>query len=145
MIRKDPNIDIIMDILKQTSTAFPASNFLKGLLFQYQERGGLSKKQLQDLYEKALKVATIPAGKLATLEAIILKKPTRFKSPLPVAVAVAIKDTRVGKIINEILVKYPQHKMLVFLKVKYDNNETLSINELAEVERFYKILLPKQP
>ena len=58
MIRKNPNVDVIRDVLKLTLEAYPESNFIKSLLFQYQERGGLSKKQLQDLYTKASKVNT---------------------------------------------------------------------------------------
>lgn len=143
MIRKDINVDVVMDILKLSSAAFPTSNFLKSLLFQYQQRGGLSKKQLQDLYEKAKKVSDMPVGKLATLEAIILKKPTRYKSEINEGPTVITKDVKTGDLMNEILAKYPHHKMLVFLKAKYDNNETFSLNETAEVERFYKILFKK--
>ncbi len=143
MIRKNPNVDVIRDVLKLTLEACPESNFIKSLLFQYQERGGLSKKQLQDLYTKASKVNTIPSGKLATLEAVILKKPTRYKSPMPVAAPAFIKSEKTGELINDILAKYPQHKMVLFLKTKYDNNEPLSVTETAEIERFYKILISK--
>lgn len=143
MIRKNPNVDVIRDVLKLTLEAYPESNFIKNLLFQYQERGGLSKKQLQDLYTKASKVNTIPSGKLATLEAVILKKPTRYKSPMPVAAPAFIKSEKTGELINDILAKYPQHKMVLFLKTKYDNNEPLSVTETAEIERFYKILISK--
>jgi len=143
MIRKNPNVDVINDVLKLTLEAYPESNFIKSLLFQYQERGGLSKKQLQDLHIKASKVNAIPSGKLATLEAVILKKPTRYKSPIPVATPVFTKDEKIGELMNSILAKYPQHKMVLFLKTKYDNNEILSAAETAEVERFYKILMKK--
>lgn len=143
MIRKDINVDVVMDILKLSVTAFPASNFLKSLLFQYQQRGGLSKKQLQDLYDKASKVTEMPVGKLATLEAIILKKPTRYKSVINVGADIITKDEKTGALMEEILAKYPQHKMVVFLKAKYDNNEILSPNEKTEIERFYKVLLKK--
>jgi hypothetical protein len=143
MIRKNPNVDIVKDILEMSITAYPASNFLKSLLFQYLERGGLSKKQLQDLHVKALKVADIPAGKLATLEAMILKKPTRYKSPLPVAAPAIEKDLLTGQRISEILEKYPQHKMVLFLKMKYENSEILPPTETAEVVRLHKLLVLK--
>ena len=143
MIRKNPNVDVIYDVLQLTLAAYPTSDFIKSLLFQYQERGGLSKKQLQDLHTKALKVNTIPAGKLATIEAIILKKATRFKSPPPLTGIVQTKNISTGQHITEILAKYPMHKMVLFLKTKYDNNEQLSITETAEVERFYKLLVSK--
>ena len=141
MIRKNPNVDVIKDVLEQTLVAYPENNFIKSLLFQYHERGGLSKKQLQDLHAKASKVNTIPAGKLATLEAVILKKPTRYKSPTPIATPIIAKDVLTGEHLSEILAKFPQHKMVLFLKMKYDNNELLSLAETAEVERFYKILI----
>ena len=75
--KKKPDVDVIMDILKETLKANPAAAFVESLLFQYQERGGLSKKQLEGLHSKASKVSSIAPGKLATLEAIILKSPTR--------------------------------------------------------------------
>ena len=83
MFRKKPDVDIVKDLLELTAVAYPASTFIKSLAFQYEERGGLSKKQLEGLLKKAEKVAGIPTNKLATLEAMILKKPTRFKSALP--------------------------------------------------------------
>ena len=141
MIRKNPAVDIINDILVQSIAAYPANNFLKSLLFQYQERGGLSKKQLQDLHAKALKVADISPGKLATLEAIILKKPTRFKSPLPTIVIQPEKNEKSAQQINDILAKYPQHKMLLFLKSKFDSNDVFSATDKAEVERLHKLLI----
>ena len=143
MIRKDINVDVVMDVLIATAAAYPASNFVKSLLFQYQQRGGLSKKQLQDLYDKAAKVNGLPVGKLATLEAIILKKPTRYKSVINEGPVVVTKNVKTGALMEEILIKYPQHKMLVFLKAKYDNNETFTANETTEVERFYTVLLKK--
>lgn len=143
MIRKNPNVDVIKDVLQLSIAAYPESNFLKSLLFQYEERGGLSKKQLQDLHTKALKVGTISVGKLATLEAVILKKPTRYKSPLPVAAPVIVKDIKTGQFIDEILAKYPQHKMVLFLKIKYETTELLPTSDTAEIERLYKLLILK--
>ena len=145
MIRKNPNVDVIKDVLELSLVAYPENNFLKSLLFQYHERGGLSKKQLQDLYDKAAKVTTMPSGKLATLEAVILKKPTRYKSPTPVAAPTITKNPLTGEHLNEIIAKFPQHKMVIFLKLKYDNNELLSLAESAEIERFYKILITDRP
>jgi hypothetical protein len=85
-------------------------------------------------------VDTIPAGKLATLEAMILKRPNRFKSTLPENTPLYTKDTRIGQLITTILEKYPQHKRVLFFKAKYDNNELLSSAEITELERFHKLL-----
>ncbi len=140
MQRKHPDVDIIKDLLEMVLAANPSSEFIKSLSLQYEERGGLSKKQLEGLYKKAEQVATVPPGKLATLEAMILKRPNRYKSPLPENVPLYTKDPVIGEKIDAILEKYPQHKRVVFFKAKYDNNELLSPAETTELDRFYKIL-----
>lgn len=138
--RKKTDVDIIKDILEAVQLARPDSAFVKSLAFQYEERGGLSKKQLEGLYHKAVKVASIPESKLTTLEAIIKKKPTKFKSAPPKPTPLYTKDEAVGKMIHDILAKYPQHKMVLFYKTKYDNNETLHAPEIADLQRFSKLL-----
>ncbi len=140
MQRKKPGVDIILDVLNETLAVNTTSTFVKSLLFQYRERGGLSKKQLEGLYHKASKVVTIAPAKLATLQAIILKKPMKHKSPLPIAGPAFVKDEETGKLIIAILQKYPQHKRVLFLKNRYDNNEPLSLPETEELKRFYKLL-----
>jgi hypothetical protein len=143
MHRKKPDVDVIMDVLKETLAANPSSSFTASLLQQYQERGGLSKKQLEGLYHKASKVTTITEGKLATLQAIILKKPTRYKSPLPQPTPLFVKDETTGNQITAILQQYPQHKRVLFFKANYDNNKPFSVAETEEVKRFYKLLIEK--
>lgn len=134
------DVDVIRDILEQTEIAFPGSTFVKSLHQQYLNRGGLSKKQLEGLYQMAQKVDTISTGKLSTLEAIILKKPTRYKSAKPEPTPLYKKNESVEKMIAAVLEKYPQHKRVLFLKTKYDNNEVLTPAEIAEIEKFYKML-----
>ncbi len=141
MQRLKPDVDIVLDILKAVLEAQPLSSFTQSLLFQYQERGGLSKKQLEGLYSKATKVKSIPPGKLATLEAIILRKHSKHKSELPAATPLYVKDEESGKMIENILVKYPQHKRVLFFKVKHDNNELLSVAEKTELQKFSKMLI----
>lgn len=139
MQRKKIDVDVIMDILLALQAARPDSSFVSSLLLQYQSRGGLSKKQLEGLYQKALKVKSIPPHKLATLEAEILKRPTRFKSALPPARPMFQKDARVGEMIAAILQKAPQHKAVLSMQVKYENNTPISPAESAELQKFYKI------
>jgi hypothetical protein len=140
MYRKKIDVDVVNDILTALMEAQPHSTFVQSLHQQYNERGGLSKKQLEGLYSKALKVASIPANKVATLEAMILKRPNRYKSAPPPPKPMYEKDERIGQLMETILAKYPQHKRVVFLKSKYDNNETLTPAEVLEVERFAKVL-----
>ncbi|MBI2731227.1 MAG: hypothetical protein HYX40_10820 [Sphingobacteriales bacterium] len=140
MQRKKTDVDVILAILEATATAYPENEFIKSITFQYKERGGLSKKQLQGLHGKASKVKSIPSHKLATLEAVILKKPMKYKSALPETTPLYIKNETAGKLIETILAKYPQHKRVLFLKAKYDNNETITQAELTELEKFNKLL-----
>ena len=141
MYRKKPDVDVINDVLKATLLAYPNSTFIQSLSFQYHERGGLSKRQLEGLLKKAEKVKTIPPNWLATLEAEIRKRPTRYKSEAPSPTPLYTKDEGVGQMILLILAKYPQHKRVLYFKSKYDHDEPLSATELAELEKFHKMLL----
>lgn len=140
MRRIRPDVDIIMDVLKAAAEAQPYSEFVQSLMRQYQERGGLSKKQLEGLYGKAQKVKGIPPAKLATLEAIILKKHAKTRSVLPPATPLYQKDEATAKLIGDLLDRFPAHKRVLYLKAKYDNNETLNSSEISELQKFSKLL-----
>ncbi len=143
MYRKKPGVDIIMDILEEAMRFYPESEFIRSLQRQYIERGGLSKKQLQGLYGKAEKITSIPAAKMATLEAIILKKHVKNRSALPEPVTMFEQDESDGQLINAILEKFPSHKRVLFFQSKYHNRETLSAAEKTELKNFYKLLIEK--
>ncbi|MBK8609394.1 MAG: hypothetical protein IPL84_05485 [Chitinophagaceae bacterium] len=134
-------MDILLDILTDMVKAHPTSNFVNSLHQQYCNRGGLSRKQLEGLHSKALKTERISQGKVATLEAIIKKKPVRERAAATITLPMPVKDEALGKMIVEILDKYPQHKRLLFLKSKFDNNENIPAIEIAEIEKFKKLLL----
>ncbi|MBV9987741.1 MAG: hypothetical protein JO301_08675 [Chitinophagaceae bacterium] len=140
MYKKKPGIDVIGKILDALYAHNPDALFVMSLMHQYEDRGSLSKKQLQGLYQKAQKVKSIPPNWLGTLEAIILKMPTRYKSEEPViAQQQSAKAENTGRLIGAILEKYPQHKRVLFLKAKYENGEPLSILETDELKRFSKL------
>ncbi len=141
-MQKKKDVDVVDKILDACykSAQFPL--FIMSLMHQYEQRGSLSKKQLQGLYYKAEKVPDVPSGWLATLEAKIAKMPNRFKSETPAIVKPLYeKNERIGKMIEDILANYPQHKHVLFLQTKYNNNELISASEIAELERFAKLLL----
>jgi hypothetical protein len=139
------DVDVISDLLKKALEVFPSSNFIQSLSHQYLVRGWLSKKQMEGLYDKLCKSPEIPPGKLATLEAQILKMPTRYRSEKPAEITPLYeKDERVAKLFSDILSRYPQHKRVVFLSTKFNNNEPLSPSELSEVEKFHKLLVGKR-
>lgn len=135
-----PKIDIVNEVLEECIIAYPISAFIISLYKQYQLRGSLSKKQLQGLYSKASKIKNISPGKLGTLEAIIKRMPTRYKSELPPPTPLFEKDKEAGKMIEEILTRYPQHKRVLFLKARYENNELLSPAEISELKKFRQFI-----
>ncbi len=133
-------LDIINDVLEECIQAYPLSSFIISLYKQYLQRGSLSKKQLQGLYGKASKIEHLPPGKLATIEAIIKRMPTRYKSELPEIKPLFEKEEETGKMISEILEKYPNHKRVLFLKVKYDNNQVFTATDINDLKRFKSLL-----
>jgi hypothetical protein len=140
MEKKKPDIDIVNEILEECIMAYPVSSFVISLYKQYLQRGSLSKKQLQGLYGKAAKIEQLSPGKLATLEALIHRMPTRLKSEAPAIKPLFEKDVLQGQLLDAILTRYPQHKTALFLKAKYDNLEILSPAEVADLKRFAKSL-----
>ncbi|HET7000062.1 MAG TPA: hypothetical protein VFI33_02080 [Puia sp.] len=133
-------LDIINEVLEECILAYPLSSFIISLYKQYQQRGSLSKKQLEGLYGKASKISQLAPGKLATIEAIIKRMPTRYKSELPKIKPLFEKDEATGLLISDILAKYPHHKRVLFLKAKYDNNEVFTVSDIADLKRFKSLL-----
>ncbi|MEO6916475.1 MAG: hypothetical protein ABI151_13325 [Chitinophagaceae bacterium] len=141
MNKKKPGVDIVNDLLEDCIVAYPLSSFIISVYKQYQQAGSLSKKQLQGLYGKASKIPEVSPTKLGTLEAIIKKMPTRYKSALPPPAAAAEKDEVSIGLINNILEKYPLHKRVLFLKTKLDGDELLSTLEQSELKKFHQLLI----
>jgi len=139
MQRKKSGVDVLNDLMVEILLQ-RESEFVKSLLRQYHERGGLSKKQLQGLYAKAKKIESLPPNWIATLEAEILKKPTRYKSTLPETKPLYEKDERIGEMIDKILYKFPQHKRVLFFKSRFEKNQPLTPAEIKELEKFLKIV-----
>lgn len=139
--RKKIDVDVVKDILQLVQEARPADAFVQSIAKQYDERGSLSKKQLEGLHGKASRITSVPSAKLATLEAIIKKKVTRERSAATtIATPLFQKDEEAGFLIDAVLAKAPQHKRVLFLKAKYDNNETLTPAEQSELKKFAQLL-----
>lgn len=136
---KKPEIDSINVLLEECIMAFPVSSFIISLYKQYGLRGSLSKKQLQGLYDKASGVKDLAPGKLAAVEAIIKRMPTRYKSVIPENKPLYEKDEAAGAMIDSILKKNPSHKRVLFLQSKYMNNETLTPSEISELKKFMQV------
>ncbi|HUC80894.1 MAG TPA: hypothetical protein VMR70_08260 [Flavisolibacter sp.] len=135
------HVDVVSDILSAALKAYPDSEFVQSLSHQYLIRGSLSKRQLEGLYKKAERIKGLPPNKLATLEAIILKRPKKYKSALPPSQPLYEKDEQSGNLIEAILSRYPQHKRVLFFQSKHKNNQELSPTEKSELEKFHKLLI----
>ena len=134
-------INIILSILETLRKEKPDNEFINSLHHQFCNRGGLSKKQLEGLQSVAKKSENISPAKIATLEAIIKKKPTRYKSEIIKKLPETKKDESIETSVNSILEKYPQHKMALFLQSKIIHNDPLTDTEKAEIVRLSKLLL----
>ncbi len=139
--RKKPDVDVVREVLLAAIAGYPDNAFVRSLLHQYDERGGLSRKQLEGLHAKAQKLNSIPEHKLATLQAIILRKPQKSGKEKPEAKPMFERDGSTGPTISSILEKFPGHKRVLFLKAKYEKNEPLTQPEKDELTRFAKLLL----
>ena len=143
MQKQKSGFDIVTEVLERCILAYPVLSFVISLYKQYQQRGSLSKKQLEGLYGKASKIEDINPGILATLEALIKKMPNRYKSEIPELEKETEADPNI-EMIEKILEVFPQHKAALFLKGKLDNGHVLSIQESSDVERFYNLANKKQ-
>ena len=143
--RINPDIDIIAYVLQEVLKQKPEDAFCQSLQQQYEERGGLSKKQLEGLQGKAIKIQGMHPGHMATLEAIIKKKHVTHRSQVTIVPTQPEKDNEAGKMITDILTKYPQHKRVVLFKTYFEKDGKLPIPEKTELERFFKILISGNP
>lgn len=139
MPKKGP--DIIDKVLEACYRHNPDALFVMSLMHQYEERGSLSKKQLQGLLAKAQKVKDMPPNWLATLEAIVLKMPTREKSPAQALPTVVVKNTEWQDQIAAVLARYPQHKRVLFFQQQLLQKKELDPAAAQELARFYRLLV----
>ena len=137
-------IDIVIEVLEACILAYPVSSFIISLYKQYTTRGSLSKKQLQGLHSKAGNIQGFSVAWLATLEALIKKMPTRFKSELPVAGKIVEINDGSKKMIDQILLKFPNHKRVLYLKTLQESNNPWTAMDIEELKRFNKLVENKK-
>jgi hypothetical protein len=141
MQKKKKGVDIIDKVLEACYAADKEGLFIMSLMHQYEDRGFLTKGQLKGLHQNAAKVADMPSGWLATIEAMIAKLPTRDKTPIDAKPVELVKDEATEMKLTTILAKYPQHKTVLGLQQKYQKEKKLAAIEVTELEKFYKLLI----
>lgn len=139
MSGNNAGVDIVADVLQAVIQSRPEDSFCQSLWQQYQERGSLSKKQLEGLLGKARNFTDVNPGKLATLEAIIKRKNQVHRTEKTEIKETEIDNTPIQEM-NMILDKYPEHKRILFLKSKWDKKEVLTTAETEDVTRLKKLL-----
>jgi hypothetical protein len=147
MLSKNKKIDVIDKLLSLCYEHNKDALFIMSLMHQYEERGSLSKKQLQGLLLKAQKIKEIPAHQIAAVEAIVLKMPTRDKTPVQKTTpANSEAETQIAAALaqtEQILAVYPFHKQVLLLRSKLMSHQSLTPQEQADLNKFVKILLKK--
>jgi hypothetical protein len=135
-------VDVIDKVLEACYQYNKDALFVMSLMHQYEERGSLSKKQLEGLVAKARKVPDMPVGWLAAVEAIILKMPTRDKTPIDLTKNTETDpyDKWIGQC-EAILEKYPAHKRVVYFETLLKQRKPFSLIEQQELEKFYRLLI----
>jgi hypothetical protein len=116
---------------------------LLSLMHQYEERGFLTKGQLQALFYKAEKVPNLPTGLLATLQSTILKLPTRNKKQETIVITQEKQDTETETMISTILAKHPQHKAVLGLQNIFNKHSKLSTTEKLDLQKIYNLMKQK--
>jgi hypothetical protein len=134
-------IDVIDKVLNACYQHNPDALFIMSLMHQYEERGSLSRKQLEGLFLKAQKVKDMPPNWLATLEATILKMPVREKAAATPNTAKQETPSKEAELITQLLAKYPQHKAVLLLQQKLQKHQSLTPPEQTELERLARLLL----
>lgn len=139
MNKKGP--DIINKVLEVCYAYNKDALFTMSLMHQYEQRGWLTRKQLEGLHNKASKIKDINPALLATLQATINKMPVRDKTPVETTVKTDEKTDEINKQINQILEKYPQHKAILNFQHKLKNRIDLTSNEITQLNKLYKLLV----
>lgn len=147
MLSKNKKIDVIDKLLSLCYAHNKDALFIMSLMHQYEERGSLSKKQLEGLLLKAQKIKEIPAHQIAAVEAIVLKMPTRDKTPVQkITPAINEAQAQISTALaqaDQILALYPAHKQVLLLKSKLTSHQLLTPQEQADLTKFVKILVKK--
>ena len=141
MEKKKDSIDFVEKILTTCYNNNKNDLFVMSLMNQYEDRGFLTKGQLQGLFYKAEKVEDLQPGLLATLQATLSKLPTKIKSEKPEIITEVKRDVETENKLKNILDKFPQHKAIIGLQNNFNKFDKLSSTEKMELDRFYKLLI----
>ena len=116
------------------------NSFIKNMYDFYKTRGGLSKKQLDALLKTVNSIPATPPFNPATLEAIIKKKASKAKSPLPSATPMYRDDTGSREKLDYILSMAPEHKGARLFMNKLNLHQPLTTADKDAIQKFYTLI-----
>ena len=120
------------------------NTFIRNMFEFYKTRGGLSKKQLEALLRIINGIPATPPFSTATLEAIIKKKASKSKSPLPPVKPMYTEDTATREKLDHILQLAPAHKGALLYLNKLQLHQSLTQAEKDTISKFYQLLTTKK-
>lgn len=120
------------------------NSFVRNMYQFYREKGGLSKKQLQALLNIINRLQVEPPFNVATLEAIMRKKVTRQKNPLPENKPLYSQDQHLVDQLENVLSVFPGHKAALMYADKLRQHLPLSQADKDSIQRFYQLAMKKK-
>lgn len=116
------------------------NTFIRNMFEFYKTRGGLSKKQLEALLRTINGIDSQPPFSKATLEAIIKKKASKTKSPLPAATPMYPEDTETREKLDHILSISPSHKGALLYMNKLNLHQPLTPADKDAIHKFFTLI-----
>lgn len=120
------------------------NSFVRSMYTFYREKGGLGKKQLQALIKIINGIPADPPFNVATLEAIMRKKITRQKNPLPENKPLYQQDDELAAQLAFILSVFPGHKAAVVFLDKLRQHHPIVQADKDSIQRFYQLAQKKK-
>ncbi|GAC1427151.1 MAG: hypothetical protein NVSMB7_03950 [Chitinophagaceae bacterium] len=144
--RRGPDYDFLSGVFEWVFYSLPPrenNTFIRNMYDFYKTRGGLSKKQLQALLKTINGINATPPFSPATLEAIIKKKSTKSRSPLPAVRPMYKEDTDTSEKLDKILAISPAHKGALLYKNKLNLHQLLTKADKDAINKFFLLLSTK--
>jgi hypothetical protein len=116
------------------------NTFIRNMFEFYKSRGGLSKKQLEALLRTINSIDGKPPFSTATLEAIIKKKASKSKSPLPPVTPMYKEDTATREKLDHILAISPAHKGALLYMNKLTLHQPLTQADKDAIHKFFTLI-----
>jgi hypothetical protein len=141
--QRGPDYDFLNGVFEWVFYSLPPradNTFIRNMYDFYKTHGGLSKKQLQALLKTINNIPEKPPFSPATLEAIIKKKASKSKSPLPPVTPMYKEDTDTRDKLDKILALSPAHKGAVLYMNKLNLHQPLTQADKDAINKFFLLI-----